>query len=148
MKKCLLNAAMIVVSLITLNACCTILPGKVIYSDSLKSTIEDVNAKAALLVTADGKVLVYNEKGDQTYIRECKIPEPVEIPVDEKGLEAPDRSDASQVVQVTYPDDVCTGLRTGSAITNIQTLTILKSNSKNCVIIGKTQSGKPKERCW
>lgn len=140
MKKRLLISTAIVASLIALNACCTVVPGKVIYSDSLQGTIEDVHAKAALLVTDDGKILVYNEKGDRSNIRECKIPEPAKKPLSKRDMAKKDQMD--------YPADVCKGLRKGSAITNIQTLSILKSNSQDCIAIGKDQEGNLIEVCW
>jgi hypothetical protein len=136
MKKCLMMTVIMVASLIGLNACCTVVPGRIVYSDSLEGTIEDVGAKAALLVTADGNILIYNEKGDRAGISNCKIPEPDQTPVDQKDIEK------------AYPTDVCRGLTKGSAITNIQTISILKSNSKNCVYFGQDQNGDPIERCW
>lgn len=148
MKKCLMITVIMVASLIGLNACCTVVPGKIIYSDSLEGTIEDVDAKAALLVTSDGNILIYNEKGDRTGIRSCKIPEPDQKPVDPKDIASSDQKDRPKEIEKAYPADVCRGLTKGSAITNIQTFSILKSNSKNCVYYGKDQNGDPIERCW
>ncbi len=148
MKKCFMITVIMIASLIGLNACCTVVPGKIIYSDSLEGTIKDVDAKAALLVTADGNILIYNEKGDRTDIRRCKIPEPDQPPVDPKDIESPDQKNLPKKIEKSYPAGVCRGLTKGSAITNIQTLSILKSNSKNCVYFGKDQNGDPIERCW
>lgn len=164
MKKCLLITTIMVTLLVTLNACCMVVPGKIIYPETLIGTIEDVGAKAALLVTADGKVLVYNQNGDREGVSECIFPQPIHKPIDNEALTLRDKKalakgdqkdftqaneeDYSDEVEEDYSDDVCSGLRKGSAITNIQTISILKSNTKDCLIIGKDQEGNPIQVCW
>ena len=140
MKRHLLTLAVMIVALITLNACCTVVPGKIVYSDNLKGTIEDVGAKMALLVTEDGKVLIYNERGDRADIRRCKYPKPT--------TEPKTQTDAAKMKGKDYPSDVCIGLREGSAVTSIESLTILKTNSRGCLILGYDHNGDPIQRCW
>ncbi len=140
MKKCLLMTAIMVTSLITLNACCTVVPGRIIYSDGITAAIEDTAVKAAVLVTADGQLLFYDEKGNPIADKTCKIPKPTERPENEQL--------AARQAKKDYPKDVCTGLTTESAITGIQTVSILKSNSQNCVILAYDHNGDPIQRCW
>jgi hypothetical protein len=140
MKKQLLMMAVLVGSLITLNACCTLVPGKVVYSDNLKRTVDNVGAKAMLLVKEDGSVLIYNENGDRAGVSKCKYPKP--------STESMDKKDAAQTKKKDYPSNVCKGLQAGSAVTSIQSLSILKTNSGNCLVIAYDHNGDPIQRCW
>jgi len=140
MKRHLITLAVMIVALITLNACCTVVPGKIVYSDNLKGTIEDVGAKMALLVTDDGKVLIYNERGDRADIERCKYPAPSPEPTAQK--------DAAKMKERDYPSNVCIGLRKGSAVTSIESLTILKTNSGGCLTLGYDHNGDAIQRCW
>jgi hypothetical protein len=140
MKKRFLTMAVLIVSLITLNACCTVVPGKVVYSDSLKRTVEDVGAKATVLVTKDGNILIYNENGDRTDVSKCKYPAP--------SPKQMDQTDSAKMEKKDYPSDVCIGLRKGSAVTSIQSLSILKTNQENCLTFGYDHNGDAIQRCW
>lgn len=148
MKKNLFMAAMTLVLLIGLNACCTYTPGKIVYSNKLQGTIEDVGAKAAILVTKDGKILVYDENGNgpgsNENISECRLPKPGE----DTARATIKTGKAAIAVQPTSKINVCRGMGKGSAVTSVRTISIVKSNSLDCVTIGVDARGNPIEVCW
>ncbi len=111
--------------LVGLNACGTILPGKVNYSSKLQTTIEQMRVKATILVTEDGKVLIYDEKGEPPQKR-CLYPKP-----EMKGSE-----------------QICPAFQEGSQVKSFQDFSIFKSNSQDCVTLGPDSYGMSYVVCW
>ncbi len=136
MKKKMFTTGAILVSVFLLGACCTIVPGKVVYSKNLQDTIDNVDAKATILVKKDGSILVYNGEGNRDNVRKCRLPEPYK------------KTNKRQDTEADYTKDICVGMRKGSSVTSIQSITILKSNRRECITIGYDINGNPDEVCW
>ena len=132
MKKFLLMTAMMVALFISLSACSTVIPGKVIYSDKLSEIITPENTKVVILIDANDKIRVYNALGTSQDVTECRIPKPNQ---DEKSGQ-----------DSKLP--VCKGLMKGSAVTGIETISVLRTNSQTCYIVAWDHNGNPIQVCW
>lgn len=135
MKK---NLSIFIVSMalvVALNACSTIVPGKIIYSEDIIKNIEDMNAVANILVTEEGTLLFYDSKGEA--LEACKLP---------KHKDSYGKKRKIKTHEDTLP--VCQGMETGSAVISIQTLPILQTNSTNCMTFGPDASGGHHQLCW
>lgn len=140
MKKHAMMVA-IVILLAGLNGCCTLVPGKIVYSDDLKGTIEElkergVDIKVTVMVSGTGQLLFYDVIGER--LKECVLPKP----------STRSKTDKKQDASASMPEGVCRGLTTGSAVTLLKTLPVIKSNSGNCMTFGPDASGKAYEYCW
>ena len=141
MKKNLQIVILMLTLLLSLNACSTIVPGKIVYSDEIEGTIEELKAKgihikANILVSDTGQLLFYDASGKR--LEPCVLPVP-----GAKGETAKKEASASQA-----GEKVCQGMTTGSAVTEIQALPILKTNSGNCMTFGPDASGAHYQFCW
>ena len=97
-------------------------PQKVEYSPGLKEAIGSVDAQAALLVTKDGRILLYDKDGE--LIKPCRFP-------DSKG-DAP----------------VCSGLGKDGVVEGIESVTVLKTKVNPTCIILYDYRGVPFQYCW
>ncbi len=142
MKTNLLMIATIIVSSTVLLACAMMVPGKVIYSEGLTDKIEskDLNIKTVILLNADGMPLFYNIQGAS--LQKCKLPKPHEQPMEMSKMQSDQRQKPVPKANPD-PDDipVCSGLTEGSAVTSIRSISILRTNSRICWILGPDASG-------
>lgn len=148
MRKNLLMAALLMVLPFALNACCTVAPGKIVYSDELTGTIEDlekqgVDLKAAIFVSDKGKLFFYDRMGNK--LKKCVLPKSETQSAEKKALVSR-RQDLEEEIEI--PPGVCEGMYKGSSITAIQILPIIKSNSDNCMTFGPDASGTHYQYCW
>lgn len=127
MKKAILLIATCTFLLTALSACNT--ERNVIGQ---KTNIPD-NVKALIYVTDTGDITILDTKGEE--LKTCVLPTP--------------DTDKEEAVNCC---DVCEGLDKGSAVTNIQMLSIMKTNSAPCVYVflGKDSNGTPQYAyiCW
>jgi hypothetical protein len=140
MKKHVMMAAILIL-LAGLSGCCTLVPGKIVYSDDLKGTIEELkerglDIKVAVMVSDTGQLLFYDIIGER--LKECVLPKP----------SAQSKTDKKQDSSAAMPEGVCRGLTTGSAVTVLKTLPVIKSNSGNCITLGPDATGMAYEYCW
>lgn len=165
MKKNMILAILMVALLAGLNACCcTVYPGKVVYSDKLEQRIDKMNIRAAILVDADGEIHLYDQNGTTENIRDCDLPEPDVKSSDTESMVKPKKAAMAQahrestqterVEEQPQDDDnevntnVCRGMTKGSAVTSIRTMYIIKTNSDDCLGFGGNVAGVAKELCW
>ncbi len=142
MKARVTMMAILLIFFSGLISCSTIVPGKIVYSDKLEGTIEDlrdrgVDVKVAILVSDNGELLFYDTAGK--HLKKCVLPKPSDK----------SKADQTQAALKRKPaKGVCKGLTTGSAVTRLQTLPVVKSNSGNCMTFGPNASGLTYEFCW
>lgn len=141
MNKKLLISLIGLALVITLNACCTIVPGKVVYSEDLISNIEDMNVVASILVTEEGTLLFYDRRGEA--LEACELPKPMQ-----SHDQMQEMTHAKKSKESIGETPVCQGLEKGSAVISIKTLPILKTNSENCMTFGPDASGGHYQICW
>ena len=140
MKKHVMMVALLIV-LVGLNGCCTPVPGKIVYSDDLKGTIEELkekglDIKVTIMVSDTGQLLFYDVIGER--LKECVLPKP----------STQSKTNKKQDSSASMAEGVCRGLTTGSAVTVLKTLPVIKSNSGNCMTFGPDATGIAYEYCW
>jgi hypothetical protein len=129
MKKNLLLVTLCLVLLTGLQACTT-MRCPVNYPEKMVQTFEELDARATVLITGKGELLFYDTKGNP--LETCVLPAPDgKTPAAGKG---------------SVP--VCKGMEKGSAVTSIQDVSIIKTNSLHCVTLGPDGGGYFYEICW
>jgi len=118
--------------LIGLNACSTILPGKVVYPSDLQKKIEEVGAKATILVTEEGQVLIYGADGKALDDKACRFPKPKDKT----------KSRTQDAVKI------CPAFDAGSQVKSFSDISIFKSNSEHCITLGPDSYGTSYAVCW
>lgn len=131
MKKNWFILALSLTLLVSLSACTTMGPGKKTRQDLPEpiANIEDI--KAFIVVTEKGELQFYDARGNG--MQPCVLPEP--------NME-------SKQTKGTGGLPICKGMTKDSAVTSVQALPILKSNSQTCMTFGPDAHGHFYEICW
>jgi len=142
MKKQVMWVVSVLVLLVGLNGCCSLVPGKIVYSDKMTGTVDNlkdrgVDIKVAILVSDNGKLLFYDTKTGKR-LEPCVLPKP----------ETQSKTGKKQAASDRTPKGVCRGLTKGSAVTMIQALPIIRTNSSTCMTFGPDASGRAYQYCF
>jgi hypothetical protein len=141
MKKHVMLVVSMLVLLVGLNGCCTLVPGKIVYSDDFTGTIDElkdrgVDVKVTILVSDTGQLLFYDTAGKR--LNQCVLPKP----------DTQSKTDKKQASSDRTSTGVCRGLTKGSAVTMIQALPVIRTNSGTCMTFGPDASGRAYEYCF
>jgi hypothetical protein len=112
------------------------------------------NVKVVIYVTDSGDITILDTKGEK--LEPCMLPKPdadkktIGESTDPKEINEKETAEKEITEEETSDVDwkVCQGLEKGSAVTNIQMLTIMKTNKKHCITIGTNSDGTPLQYCW
>lgn len=129
MMKKLFAVAVTLALLAGLNACSTMVPGRIVYDDKSFPIDQMEDVKAVVLVTDKGEFRFYGKDGKG--MEECVLPTP-----------------DTETKQAKSSLPVCRGMTKDSAVTSIQALPVLKSNSLQCMTFGPDASGHLYQICW
>ena len=106
------------------------------------------NVKVLIYVTDTGDITILDSAGNE--LEACVLPTPDADKTTDKepAQKATHQKETAEKETAADECKVCQGMDKGSAVTNIQMLTIMKTNSGHCITIGINSDGTPRQLCW